>query len=870
MKLYTWKDVERKLLLNNEEWKNITDIEVYSSRLVVITKSRDNLSQVRNIISDILGPSYKLDDEKVYLEFGNGNMSVEYEVDENLNMFTSLYPLFNNVLYQNNAYNSDKLRLALPGCPVIAFHSYKGGVGRTLSLLAFVKAWSSENEIKKLLIVDSDIEAPGITWLNSNVEENEFSYLDLLEIIQGNNNVDFVIDNIVEKMKSMTITINTKLMKVDHFILPTYRYVEQMLDMYSSPESIVKSYDKKYIIAEVLSRLGERLGVGAVVVDLRAGISEFSAPILFDSRVKKYVVTSTSYQSIKGTILLLEQLNKGLQMDENAILPEILLTMIPDGLNTTDILSELVSAYDAGDTDNSILDNIVTELPFASELIHLESLDQIMRNLEEREFYQRIRVLIHNYYTPVETVVENNNQLTRDDAINRIHELAKKQITAEGNSNFNILMTESIKYLVNKYEKSIPTTVIMGAKGSGKTFLFREMLRKKYWEEFVKNFNDSKQVNDVFKEKTVIVPMLATRNASEFKDLIDNAVDIFNSKIPFSNMNKYFWINNSEEIEKYKKDIHDTLDWKVFWKSLFQKAFKDIDTLDKVDEALKNEGVRVVFLIDGLEEILTGTLSTKTEKNAIVALVQDLVNEFKIKYSNIGFIVFLRKDLARDAIEVNYEQFYTLFKSVELSWSRTEALRLVLWLVKQAIPEFYKEKVGIEIASSDVIENSLVKLWGTKLGTAHSNEAYSSRWILAALSDFNGQLQARDIIRFLQYATEDIGKKVYDDRFIMPAEIRKAVPKCSEKKIDEIKQEIAVLKPIFEKLEGLPTDKKILPFIKGTFDLNAVEEKLMKQEGFLKEDNEKYYLPEIIRHALKFKYEKGARPRVLSLIFEKS
>lgn len=38
--------------------------------------------------------------------------------------------------------------------------------------------------------------------------------------------------------------------------------------------------------------------------------------------------------------------------------------------------------------------------------------------------------------------------------------------------------------------------------------------------------------------------------------------------------------------------------------------------------------------------------------------------------------------------------------------------------------------------------------------------------------------------------------------------------------------------------------------------------------GYLKIDNDRYYLPEIIRHALKFKYEKGARPKVLSLLLK--
>ena len=40
----------------------------------------------------------------------------------------------------------------------------------------------------------------------------------------------------------------------------------------------------------------------------------------------------------------------------------------------------------------------------------------------------------------------------------------------------------------------------------------------------------------------------------------------------------------------------------------------------------------------------------------------------------------------------------------------------------------------------------------------------------------------------------------------------------------------------------------------------------MKDEGYLKIEDGKYYLPEILRHALKFRYAKGARPKVLSLI----
>ncbi|MDE7232949.1 MAG: hypothetical protein K2N37_07760, partial [Lachnospiraceae bacterium] len=133
---------------------------------------------------------------------------------------------------------------------------------------------------------------------------------------------------------------------------------------------------------------------------------------------------------------------------------------------------------------------------------------------------------------------------------------------------------------------------------------------------------------------------------------------------------------------------------------------------------------------------------------------------------------------------------------------------------------------------------------------------------------FNSQLQARDIVRFLSNATSEIGNETYGDRIIMPKEVKKAVQVCSDAKIDEIKQEMKNIKTVIEKLEKAPEAKKVLPFSSGDFDLTSKEEAMMIQEGLLKIDNGKYYIPEIIRHSLKFRYERGARPKVLSLLLK--
>ena len=304
----------------------------------------------------------------------------------------------------------------------------------------------------------------------------------------------------------------------------------------------------------------------------------------------------------------------------------------------------------------------------------------------------------------------------------------------------------------------------MGAKGSGKTFLYREMLRNKYWETFIVKMENNKEIKE---PRTFFVPVLASSNASGFKDILQAAIKKYNACGANGNISNSVWLDNSNKIKTFNRNEHDSLEWLDFWKQIMLETLGGgFDSLESLENVLGECAQRVVFLFDGLEEIFIQTLSSKTEKNAILGLCQDMLNEWKVKYKNIGAIIFLRKDLARDSIEVNFEQFNTLYNSVELRWSRTEALRLVVWLVNQAVPGFYQEEVAVEVASQELIERNLTKLWGVKLGKITSNEAYSSRWILAALSDFNGQLQARDIIRFLQYATEDAGRPIYEDRYI--------------------------------------------------------------------------------------------------------
>ena len=866
-KLYSWKDIERYCWIEHNIWEDhINSFDVYPYEIIVYAKE-SSPEIIDSVLTQVFGSHYDTETRCVMLDLGN--ISIPVEIQESENVYEkNIRPLFSDVLYRKSSYPHNLPDLSHH---IIAFHSYKGGVGRTLSLLAFAKAWSEvfcKTENERLLIIDSDIEAPGLSWLKETDNEDAFSYLDLLTLIQDNNDIESIVNLACSKLSLLTLPIETSVKTVEHVFIPTYRYKEQLLDIYASPDTIINGKNKEYILADILDRICQHMNLGGVLVDLRAGLSQLSSTLLLDPRVKKYLVTSTSTQSIKGTELLLENLIKGLPIQENTLLPDVLLNMVTDTIpfgEKEGIINSIYACYEQGeqvDENVSLTDNTIIELPFASELIHTSSLQQILQNLDGRKLFLTLKKLVEEKYkdTPI-AEAEQNSAISRDQLLLQIHDLAEKQLTAESSEGFDMLLTGPLKYLGKKFGGAKPNTVIMGAKGAGKTFLFRKMIEALSWNTFCSNvFGDSSVESDVF-----FLPVLASKNSINLVETLKKCIDNLNTHIKCVNVDEAIYYENQKKIAQQKgKDCN----WALFWENMLASSINpEWTSFQDADTALRGCGKNVVFLIDGLEEILTQVSTSEEERKAIQALCQDTITVLSAKYKNLSIIVFLRRDIAQAAITVNFTQFEQTYKNSELKWSSTEALRLAVWLVNQAHNGFYEEpEIGIDVASQEIIDRHLNKLWGLKLGKSTSNEAYSSRWILAALSDFNGQLQARDIIRFLKNSTASTGKKpAYDDRIIMPPEVRKAVADCSTEKIAEVKQEYSTLKPILEKLEKLPESQKALPLDPSHANLSAEEEKNMILEGYLKRDGEQYYLPEIVRHALGFKYSKGARPKVLAL-----
>ena len=156
--------------------------------------------------------------------------------------------------------------------------------------------------------------------------------------------------------------------------------------------------------------------------------------------------------------------------------------MIPDSFSTTEkdqIKDRLTSCFQTTETTEELLDNMIVELPFASELIHLASLRQILSVLKDRDMYYTIEKLVLQYYQPDRSEEVFYTELQHKTILKQIHAFSDKQITAEANGAEELLLTEPIKNLCTRFSNQLPTTVVQGAKGSGKTFLYRQLIEKK-------------------------------------------------------------------------------------------------------------------------------------------------------------------------------------------------------------------------------------------------------------------------------------------------------------------------------------------------------------------------------------------------------
>ena len=885
-------DLETYLYIKKLEgkWKSFYRIDIYPDEITISTYI-GKLDSAKKDIRQLLHELCIEKDSEIYVHIGDTDIPLVFEEDDDEEIFESKYPfrpLLKDIALISDELSPDTLTdeaVAAPcggdGLPSLtAFFSFKGGVGRTMHLAALCRYMSkkcgSSFESPNILLVDADTEAPGLTWWAEDALTPSYSYLDFLSGLLGES--EALPERAASRIRTMRLELGGT--KQACFFLPAFRNQMQLLRPPATPERLTLSGKRPWILTDALFSLARELGVKHVFVDLRAGLTELSAPLLYDPRIRRVLVTTTSFQSVRGTVLTLSLIKKFSSLHLGSLMDStrILTSFIPANVDVEQRLLDIEEQFDAfmqanpADSNNPPVAyrSWIVRSPFDQNLLGLGGIKATMQALAQSS---QLDAVCEALAPSDEDPKEEDAQAALAAQQHALAVLSKKTealMYAENQEKtFDFLVIEPYRRLISTFSSSTPNAVIFGMKGSGKTFFAKTLAHLGSWKSFCKKCSLDNVLD------ATIIPILWSQNESDA-----SKHELTKRQIEAARHAGYHITENdileSQQIAKNLFAYSDNAEpsyWRNAWFRYFCLSLH-IDTSSSSDceqtfkEALQRMQTPFVLLLDGLEDLFAGWLARHVPVEPLRVLLQDILRGIPLwQNSGFGILAFLRKDIVRRAITQNSEQYISLFKQYEIKWSKEEALRLVGWLLAGDLRQY---RSGIdddawEACSFDAMSKALVPLWGLKLGQPASNEAYTANWVLSAISDFNGNFQARDIMRFLHFASTTQPKQYFQpDRLLTPGTIRSVLSQCGSEKISEMKQEMT---EITNDLDKLGTSQLSVPLTRSELqDLGLASVSALEGFGILLCEGDSFYLPEMYRQGLRIGIKGGARPKVVALM----
>ncbi|WP_207809840.1 MULTISPECIES: ParA family protein [unclassified Pseudomonas] len=901
-RLLTWLDVERVLKQRSVLWSRlpvgVLSVDCFASGLEVRHSADDEL--VEEWLSRIFGNAYHRDQRCIRLRIGDSSYPVELTRDEGSAADTGQknYPLWRDVTYlpTDEAISGDQLEqpalqpiVEMPvgwtsGPDLISFHSFKGGVGRTTALMTYVAACMQEPGAapKKILVVDADLEAPGVSFWLDEANRPMVSFVQLLEALHyPPAGLDTTLGYFAQELRKTSLNVGG--LQRELFILPAALDLAEIQDMPVAPEHLARNPHNPWQLSDHLHALGSYLGVDAVFIDLRAGLSELASPILFDPRVDHFFVSTVAPQSVQGMAEVLRRLyafNRQLPAAEleNAR-PTVVLSLLTKELRDAGHYELALKALgEAYPTDDALSPGVQwLEAEFLSSLMSIGSLREALDTLPQssRLFASATEwaKALYAEALPAQTTISGGDTspavAPRHEQATKLYEVCKAAEFADSSATSVILATEPLINLGKHYANELPNLLMIGAKGAGKTFTFRQLVGSSRWQHFLSKLGfEPANTTDA-----AIFPVLWSDNIEDKPDGEIKLAQISTAELIQSD--RQLLLSASVVRRLIEEALRAPPDhWEDFWDDLIARQLGITHGgLQTINQTLAKHSSRVIFVFDGIEDTFKDA-DNRHVNEAIHALLRLPNRVSELDNRHMGVIVFVRADYVQATIRQNLGQWLQRFQPFRLHWNPESFLRLAFMLSCQAGIISNDPKSAESLRIQD-LKAELERLWGKKLGSEKSKEAHSARWVYAALCDLKGNVQARDLVRFMKFAASFESTRTgqtWPDRLLAPESMRKAIPDCSVEKVTEAKSEVAPLRRWMDLMEQSGIRHLKVPFSQEQARLDASLLGSLQELGVVYEDvdgelgDERLFLPEIYRYGLGFVTSATGRPRTQALL----
>jgi MinD-like ATPase involved in chromosome partitioning or flagellar assembly len=783
--------------------------------------------------------------------------------------------------------------------PLIACHSVKGGTGRTTTAVALATTWARMAK-RPILLVDADLEAPGLSYLyRATRPEIEVSLEDLLVLAHASSDTE--LPNIIEwvglRLSSQQLG--------NLLVLPLRRSLDELASSAIRAEHLA-SQDRPYAFADLLTELAHACGCAGVVVDVRAGLVPLAAQLVLDPQVARVIVTSLAGQSLEATVALMafvarEMRKQGIAIQQPLLVvnrvPGILRDIGGDEKILAPILSRIEASLLADDTsevspDSTLLDSpqeisplTVVKLGEVADLqVPASRWDGFGEQLEASGFNRRLNVGLEPWLEAILPTFANSpaEQAAANEALDQPTAAAdRRRRLAEFTSRFiaaetadkpveTPLVTGPMRALAMESVQP-PIIVCEGAKGTGKTLTARFLVSKQNWETVVSNITGSRPNFDA-----LILPVLGSIQASA----------TFLAEIDAARLSVSHALGNgaAQPVSTTKDILREKLqqgmserEWTETWLDVIAWSagifVGDPGAGGLLLESLRSANKQIIAIIEGVEELYESATNP-----ALHAMLRALLVDLPVKLRSmpgrpLGLIVFARRDTVDAGVSQNRSQFRQQYQDYSLTWTEGDVLELAAWLAtsSDALHIWTQEFRSKSLQDK---ERLLYPLWGRKLGPDDQPgkprvpEAYTAGWIIAALSDLQERLVARDLVRFLYNAASNPNqvesRENYGNRLLFPRALREAMGPTSRSKVTETEEEIPELAPAFDKFKEnnnrvkAPIDQESI----SALNLSADDLENLKKHGIILGENPPYEVPELFRMGLGLRHA-GARYSVV-------
>jgi MinD-like ATPase involved in chromosome partitioning or flagellar assembly len=603
-------------------------------------------------------------------------------------------------------------------------------------------------------------------------------------------------------------------------------YIHRLADL--DMRSFYKSGNNA--VEQLMEDIKAQLDPDVILIDARPGFNDIGAIALFDLADTAIICFSPTGQNFQGLRWVVQAARK---QQEYQGKPDVRFLLTPVPAVAAEQHQIWINKVESWIEDNWGLPNEITVGQLYHEVLYnpnITTLSSLVNNVPKS--------LIDTYLSLADTIdaslpdiKPNIVNKTIDDRKSILNELQFQAATAQELEPDNIphifqRTGDFPKFLSNR------TWLIRGAKGTGKSLLFRL---------FVEQPDAAKELAmaDVNLNHISFIPghgqPRVLGSILESGDLASYELQVGENDWQF------FWLNygllqlcNRKSELRSLPDLDENLvalsaqehpshaeiiSWLVERSQSPQARPQATDELRAIDRWLQQNNQAVWLLYDELDAGFGSTpIDYERRRRSLEALLSWWL-ESGTSLKQIVPKIFLREDIWNQLNFTNTGHYSG--RSLQLRWEELDLWRLVLRQAlksSESLSKSLEQKLGVTVGRLNLIEleqlrQSLYPLWGERMG--RTKKAYTYNWIRNRIADSRENCFPRSLILLLQQAVQlekDFSGEYSAEITLRPKALIDAFPYVSEQRVAEVRNEYPELEDFLERLqrERSPIDENRL------------------------------------------------------------